>query len=459
VPFQAIRGVCQRCEVLPEKTSIANGVGERNLTLALNAKKTRIKSFVLKNEQKLLWVLVALTFLLRFSYTCYAYSTHGTENWKDDWEYLSYGQEIAEGNWHPVHPKREGEFMTVGPAMPILIAASIRLFGDTHWPIFLYNITITSLVVWILFYLGKYVFDRRIGWLLALWGTLFAQFTIYNPYLLKEPTNFFFLPLTVFLLVKSIRKSGAILPLVMSALSYIWLIHADERYLVYAPLFALSFLLIRPFNFKLAMGRVSIWGIAVLVLMVPWTIRNYKVFNQIVLISPRTTVFTAKICGDDISNLHVINHDTDAVEASRSYYKRKHFKRYNEYNVSPREFGKYEKYIRAFINFWQPTYFRPTFIQYGFRFRKWSLGHNLCGLLGYGLFLPFYFIGIFIMKKRKNALGLFIAAIPIIHSLVHTLMVWSLERYRSPVVFCVICVGLWMICEIHKGRKFLSAPR
>jgi len=420
--------------------------------MELNSKQSRIPSFLLEHEQKLLWLLVTLAFLLRLSYTYYAYSTKGTEGWADDWVYLSYGQQIAEGNWSPSYAKGT-QFMVSGPAYPMLIAASIRLFGDTYWPIFLYQITITSLLVLVLFYLGNHIFDRRVGWLLALWGVFYADFTYYNTWLVKETTNFFFLPLSLLFLIKSIKEKGTIFSLAMSALSYSWLIHTDERYLVYAPLLALSFFLIRPFRFRQAIGWACMWTVVVMILMVPWTIRNYRVFNQVVLISPRTTAITSKIWGDNIMSYEVLDADEHQVDGRKDYWQAKHQVFYDKYDLKPRRFGRCEKYIRAFINFWQPTYFRPTLIQYGFRFKKWSLPHNLYGLFGYGLFLPFYLAGIILLIKQKKKLGLFIAAIPIIHSLVHTVMVWPLERYRSPVVFCVVCIAIYTICEMYKGIK------
>jgi len=205
------------------------------------------------------------------------------------------------------------------------------------------------------------------------------------------------------------------------------------------------------------MGRMGIWSVVALVLMVPWTIRNYRVFNQIVLVSPRTTALTSKVWGNNIMNWDVVNADDDQINASINYREGRDAELYKKHDLKPRRFGKCEMYLKALIHFWQPTYFRPTLIQYGFRVKTWSLKHNLAGLFGYGLFLPFYPIGIFLLLKRRNALGLFIAVIPLIHCFVHTLMIWPLARYRAPVVFCVLCVALWAICELYERRKCLSA--
>ena len=126
-----------------------------------------------------------------------------------------------------------------------------------------------------------------------------------------------------------------------------------------------------------------------------------------------------------------------------------------KYGIVPREYTKHEARIRAFINFWQPTYFYPTFIQYGFRFQHWSLKHNLISILFYGIFLPFYFIGFILLFKQKRFLLLLIATIPLIHSLIHAYMIWPLERYRSPVTFIIVMIGIMTMLFLTEKLKIV----
>lgn len=405
---------------------------------------------LMKNEKQIILALVALAFLFRLVYVYAAYSRSGTSNWSDDWEYLACGRQIATGNWNPI-TSDVIPFMQVAPGLPMLVAASLTVFGAAAWPIFLYNILITSMLIAVLFHLGKLVFGRDVGWLLALWGVFYPEFTRNNPHILKEPTIYFFFSLTVLLLLKSIKNNGQTGPLLLSVLSYAWMVHVDERYLMYAPLFLLAFLLIRPFSLKRMVARASIWGIFLLLLLTPWTIRNYHVFKQVVLISPRTTAITGKIWGKNIMRMQ--------FGKSAKYSYQKAVKEGEAYGIKPRSFGHAEMYARAFINFWQPTYFRPTFIQNGFRIQKWSLSHNLLGLMFYGIFLPFFVAGVFLLVRHRNGFGLFLAAIPFLHSIAHTIMVWPLERFRSPVVFCVVGVGTWALLELLNRTPLFRRSR
>ena len=107
-----------------------------------------------------------------------------------------------------------------------------------------------------------------------------------------------------------------------------------------------------------------------------------------------------------------------------------------------------EKYFMAFIHYWQPTFFTTNFLNDGFRYQKWSIKHNISSLLFYGIFLPFYFIGIPFLIREKNLFGIFIAGIPLFHCLMHVYVILALERYRSHINFCIILIAFWTIIQL-----------
>jgi hypothetical protein len=413
----------------------------------MNSFIEKTNNFLRSNEIRVLLFLFILTLIFRTIHAVITFKSVGTTNWSDDWEYLSMGRQIADGHWSPMLD--EFRYMQVGPVLPLLIAFSIKIYGNPNLPVFIYNIIITSLIVPLLFYLGKEIFNRKTGWLLAIWSIFYIDFYRYNPHLLKEPTVFFFLPLTLFLLIKAVRGNNYLIYTILSALSFAWLVHSDERYIVYFPIFALAFCLQRPFKLQQVILSVATWTGLVFLLMLPWGIHNYKVFGQVVIISPRTTTLTSKVWGNDISGMNFSKKEPSGIycyELNRY----KTFKYGEKYGIAPHEYKGFELYIRSFINFWQPAYFKASFIQHGARFQKWSFAHNVSGLLFYGIFLPFYMVGILLLLRKKYSLGLSLAFIPIIHSLLHTYMVWPLERYRSPIVFIIVMIGMYAIFNLYE---------
>ncbi len=404
------------------------------------------------HENKSLLLLFILGIILRCIYTYYIYNIDGTSNWADDWEYLSMGKQIADGNWNP--KEENALFMVVGPVIPIVVALFKLTFIDPVIPFFIYNIVVTSLLIPVLYLLGKELINRKLGKTLAIWALFFIEAYKYSPHILKEPTLFLFVPLTLLFIVKAIKcEYRRFSNIIFSAISFSLLIHTDERFLVYFPVLTLFILLIKPLTKSAFVKSASLWIFVVFLLMLPWGIRNYVVFDQVVILTPRTTAITSKLWGDNLagSAAHFSDeqskHQLNEIQLNNARLFAK------KYNIYPRGYGKIEARLRAFLNFWQPTYFRATYIQYGFRPMKWSLRHNVASILFYGIFLPFYVVGILLLIKRKDYSALGLASIPIVHSLLHAYMVWPLERYRSPVTFIVVLIGIWVISEISENLK------
>ncbi|MBN1930083.1 MAG: glycosyltransferase family 39 protein [Desulfobacterales bacterium] len=424
-------------------------VGKTRWKLIVNSMSEKIKHFLRNYEKRTLLFFFILTLILKIIYVVIYFHSAGTTNWSDDWQYLSMGKQIADGNWSPV--MKSLPFMIVAPMIPVLIALFTKIFGSAFFSFLLYNILITSLVVIVLFYLGKEIFHRKVGWALAFWGVFNLEYFRYNPHFLKEATVFLFLPLTLLFLVKSIGHKSNVKFLIIASFSFAWLIHSDERFVVYFPFLSLILFMSKPI--KKAIQSIGLWIGFVLLLMLPWGIRNYLVFDQIVIISPRTTAFTSKIWGKNLSKL---SFSTDLKLDDAKYKRALLFG--SEHGITPRAFRKNEKYIRAFINFWQPAYFKAEYIQFGFRPQKWSMAHNVFSLLFYGIFLPFYLIGLVVLLKKKYVLGIFIAMIPILHSLLHAYMIWPLERYRSPINFIVVMIGIWTITVFRENMTKKNVP-
>lgn len=95
-------------------------------------------------------LLFILGIILRCLYTYYVYNNTGTSNWADDWEYLSMGKQIADGNWNP--KEENAGFMVVGPVIPIVVALFTLVFTEPVIPFFIYNVVVTSLLILVLFF-------------------------------------------------------------------------------------------------------------------------------------------------------------------------------------------------------------------------------------------------------------------------------------------------------------------
>ncbi len=401
----------------------------------------RLLQNFLKNEKQSLILLFFLALLVRAVFVYIEFSAFGTTKFSDDWRYLRAGEQFANGFWLTE--------IKDPPWIPLMSAVFYSLFGSALLQMIIYNITIGAACVPVLFYLGKRVFNANIGWLLAIWGVFWLESFIHYPRVLKEPSLYFFLPLTLLFLVKCIQEGNKLKYIAIAALAFSLVIHTDERFIIYLPFLVLIFFMTNANGFFKKTKAGLSWVLLVLLLMLPWTIRNYFVYDQLVILAPRTTIFTSKVFGDNLTETLLFdeNHRAESTVSRRQESAEAFGKKHG---ITPHLRGKREAQIKAFIHYWQPTFFNPAYIQYGYRGVQWSFRANMAFLLSYGVFLPFFVLGLFFLVKNKHYTGLFLAAIPLFHSLLHAYMVWPLARYRSPTVFIIAMIGIYAANELVK---------
>jgi 4-amino-4-deoxy-L-arabinose transferase-like glycosyltransferase len=402
--------------------------------------------------------MVCIGFTLRIAFIHSDYYENGISKWADAKLYWDTGQQFASGNWFPdVYGGNSNEgYMIVGPFLPLLIGIMILLFGNNPVPMLIVNAICSTLLIPVLFFLGKKIVNKYAGWCMAMWATLNLSLIRLNSQTRKEPLLVFFMALMILLIVRYYFNRKAVGSLIWSSVVFSLLIHTDERYIVYAPILVML-ILAGSFQTRKALIHASLFILFVLASMIPWTVRNYYQFHELVILTPRTSAITSKVWGTNLSYLQFNNKE------KRDELNRKRLAMLSDSEIAqkypPREYGRFEKYYLAFYHYWKPTYFRPTYIQYGFRMVQWSFSHNLSGLVFYGFFLPFYFMGTTLALIKRNHIIAFLAIIPLVHGLLHTLMIWPLERYRIPTNSLIVLVAVWMMHRLYcRYRMYTNAP-
>ena len=371
----------------------------------------------------------------------------------DRYQYVAYGEQIAGGNWNP---SLGDSLMYVAPGLPLIVALMGVLFNDTTLPVIILNMILSSSAVYVIYCIGKELFNHKMGLIMAVWMAVYYPAVKFSMFVYKEPLIYFLLPLTLLLLIKSIKKELNFKDILLSSISFSILVHIDERFVIYLPVFPLIYYINKnSISFSNKVRSSFLWVIFVVIMLVPWTIRNYKIYDQLVIISPRTTAFSSKLFGENLWTSYTEtepSYDVKTKEVSlvsyNDFYAKQAEKIAEKQNKELKEYGNLEAKVRAFFNYWQPTYFKPHFIVNGKRVEQWLIIANITSIFYYGIFLPFYLFGIILLIVKKDRIVLFIAIIPIIHSLIHAYLVSPLGRYRSPMDFIVAIIGLWAIFEI-----------
>jgi len=393
-------------------------------------------------------VLFLVSLMIRLFFTFTDYSLNGTDKWADSWRYYNAGVSFAQGDFYP-KPSEVRPFMVDGPSIPITVAVSTLVFSDPIWPVLVLNCLVSALLVFVLYKLGEEIVSKNAGVMLAFWSVFNFGFIQLNHQILKEPHVITLVPLITLLLIYVYKNKNAVHNVILSALLFSWLIHVDERFLAYSPIIVIAMMLSKRVKGRLQLA--VLWVIVLIASMIPWTIRNHMQFDEIVILTPRTTSFTSKIWGSNILPMHF--EDSLAKELWNGLRMNQAKNEAEQAGIDLREYGKIEKYYMAFYHYWKPVYLKTNFIQYGFRPVKWSLRHNLSGIAFYGIFLPFYLYGMFASIAKKNYLVFILSLIPLFHSLLHTIMIWPLERYRLPSNFIIVIVAIWVVDNYWHRRK------
>lgn len=385
----------------------------------------------------------------------------------------------------------------VGPGFPLIIALLFSIFGNTILPIIIFNAIISALLSILIFYLGKLVFSREVGLFSAIWSVFFAQYIFFVPYILKEILFCFLFVLLFIFYLKSINEKKIGWSLVIFGLTYIYLIHTDERFFVYFPIFFIFFIFFDKNNWKDGFKKGLIFFIMTIILMIPWSIRNYKVYNRPVILTERTAKFTDGLFGYNsnyinklkkkkemktkvyeqidvlfdyysynlVDSVDLSNENINSILAKENLLpnylgtlQKIWLKGELKYNIKPHKFSFFRSKFEEFKEYWRPYRFSPGFVADGYRFAKpWSMKHNIAQGITYGLLLPFFILSIYYIFKTKNNFGVIILIIIFIHMVIHVFLSWVVNRYRVPTdAFIIICsfYGLISFIDDMKNKVF-----
>ena len=94
---------------------------------------------------------------------------------------------------------------------PLLLFFIQKLIGDWELSGKLISLTLGTLTVVPVFLLGRSLYDEKVGWLSALFYIILPNFLKYNSDVLRDPTGWFFMTLTLWLVWDGIQKNRSIL--------------------------------------------------------------------------------------------------------------------------------------------------------------------------------------------------------------------------------------------------------
>lgn len=413
---------------------------------------------------KLLLLFFLISLGLKLAFGIVAYEMHSTKNFVDDWDYISYANQIIEqGIWVLDSSKlKDGG---VGMGLGMILAIMFSIFGENYLVVIILNAILGALLTIIIFFIGRYIFNAKVGLLASFWTIPYVLYYQWIPRVLKEMWIFVLFALVIYLVLLESEKKRITVKILLVATLFTLLIHIDERFFIYFPLIILIFLISGSSNLKIASSRCLIFFILLLTLMVPWTLRNYKVYDRIVILTPRSDlvldyIFKKKSIFKKKDRFYLSNEQINAIAMGKETYNRSpleidRIKR----GIVPHKYSILERWYNEFFEFWAPARFNPGYVGGGYRFEARSFRNNLSIFLSYGILLPFFVLGTFLIFKEKNLKGIIIFSIILIHTVSHVLIFWVRSRYRVPIdIFIIILAsyGFFWVYDKFKAKKNLD---
>ncbi|MCF7859944.1 MAG: glycosyltransferase family 39 protein, partial [Candidatus Cloacimonetes bacterium] len=269
--------------------------------------KSKLISLVV-SEKKLVIVLLIFGGLLRACIVINAYIDKIWTNFEDDRARIEFSNKIIEkGVIFEILDYKSPEAI-FAPWVPFIITGKTLLFGEDLFVLFILNAILGTLTCLIIFYIAKMYFQNSVAILSLFWSCVYVNYLRYTATAGNEIWLVFFFVLTGFFALKIMDGNAEAKNLIGLGLSLTLLSHTDERYLAYIFLFPLL-TYFTPAHVKSKSKKMLIVLGVIFLLSLPWQIRNYIVYKDILLISVRTTNIT-KLFIDHAPDL-VYKHDKD----------------------------------------------------------------------------------------------------------------------------------------------------
>ena len=435
-----------------------------------------IRYIINQSENFHLLLVFFISFIFRLIYSFIHIKTNGINVGYDAKDYIQFSKEIMRQGWMVLDISNISSHS--GPGYPLLLFFDYLMFGNKNYYFSIFvGIIFSALSTVIIYKLSFLIYKSvKISILTSLWAALYVHFIRHAPFIGKESIIFFLFPFCLYLVLS--QRTSIYIKILMFTFFYNWLIHIDERYFLFLPIF-----LVILSEFRLDKFKYAFYTFIILILMMsPWTYRNYLVFERPLILTERSSRVIDPL----------LNYKSPANEFrdyKKNYYKTSDILFYENFCDSlvqglnpssknlkggevlkfainsgyiPKTYSKIEHYWYEFLELMRPFKFRANFTANGYRFwPEWKLASNLIYSLQFGTVLFLSIFGFYHLYYNEKKYALILLSILVIHIFFHVSIWHSVQRYRVPLDFIFLIVGIGYFfkkIQFNKNRfsNFLS---
>jgi 4-amino-4-deoxy-L-arabinose transferase-like glycosyltransferase len=353
-------------------------------------------------------------------------------------------------------------YESAGPVIPWLNAFTMLIFGKNYLGLYLVTALGSALITLYTYKTARLFLDKNVSLFAGIWSVFYLFYFYYTPSPGKDIWMAFFLIFLIYYIFLLFVKNEFSYPkyilfITMFAISF----HLDERFFVFTPFIGIYILLKETSGFrKLTISKTALFGLLLLLLMIPWTIRNYEKHQKIVILSTRTETFTDPLFGyesrkhimDDYNNIHGIYyiHENQFDSVINGHKTHTDMGRLiSQEMVNAMRKGEMPKPLTGIRACWsrtitmlEPFQLKGRYERSGYFYYKKSLKHNIATFLFYGVMFLFSIPGFYLIFNRDRRIFIILITVVVVYILVHSLTIpYTNWRYRLPLDAIFIMAG------------------
>jgi 4-amino-4-deoxy-L-arabinose transferase-like glycosyltransferase len=241
-------------------------------------------------SNKFLLIFVILIFLLYLLIFVSSFSTNfkGISNYygaRDADLYVKMAYQLIDKGIYGYNSSTSNAYVT--PSQPFYITSILMLNKilniNDMLLITIFNLLLNIGSIILLFFISLQLFkNKKISFIASLlFATYFSNVYFIRAALTEVPAIFFML-LSIFIFIKAIKKDKPLLYMLFSIIYAITIMFRPAL----APLLLIGFFIIwKKFGLKSGTKRLLYFGVGFVLIILPWIIRNYLLFNQLFIFS------------------------------------------------------------------------------------------------------------------------------------------------------------------------------
>ena len=375
-------------------------------------------------DRRTLLALFSLAFGLRILYAVIFGSDPDVVS-RDSYAFRTASRMVESWDWITT------PFSPSAPGYRMLLAAAFKLFGVSWWNAVILNAVLGAVTTLFVYRIGERLLGRRVGLVSALWLGLSVSQMHYASFMMRDVLVTLLLTWLAYTLARPFHRMRTA---VWTAFLCTLLFHTEPMFLILLPLLVVFLAVASTHHRALSAQYVVLFLAALFVFFIPWTVRNFVVYGDIVPVSLEATRYTGpltRLLSDTIPEPEAASAQSVAGTIQRPGFL-----------DNEREFWRA---VRLADSPGDPARgLRPE--------PAWSLRHNLINVLNYGVLLPFFLAGLVLAWKIRQRAVLVLGSIVISYALLRG-FIWEYgaRLVVEPLIILIAFYGVKVLLEMRQA--------